>query len=168
MIIYHPAYDINHCIFRFVCLLSDTEQNQLDWKTLQILDFYYVFPHLLAEIRMPYNPVVTKQALRSIPKPYESLPNPKRLMFGLKALHNETARALVAKGMFDKGLYLKNIIKLDIDKIPESLACQIGKNEKRNTNWYKLLTHVFTTYPLKGKNGLKSRTQLMESRYDAD
>ncbi len=168
MIIYHPAYDINHCIFRFACLLSDTDQNWLDWETLQILDFYYVFPHLLAEIRLPNNLVATKQSLRKIPKPYECLPNPQRLMFGLKTLHNETARALVAKGMFDKGLYLKSIIKLDIKTISEPLAHQIEKNEKRNTQWYQLLVRVFATFPLNGKNGLKSRTQLMEFRYDAE
>ncbi|MCK4821334.1 hypothetical protein KA005_36545 [bacterium] len=166
MIIYHPAHDINHCAFRFINLLSDVEQNQLDWQTLQILDFYYVFPHLLADIRLPRNQVATKRHLKSIPTTYESLPNARRLMFGLKALHNETARALVAKGILNKEPFLRNIIKLDIYKIPATLSCQIEDNTKRNTQWYKLLVQVLAGYPLNGKDGLKNRTQLMEFRYD--
>lgn len=166
MIIYHPAYDINHCAFRFINLLFDIKHNQLEWEKLQILDFYYVFPHLLADIRLPRNQVATKGSLKSISASYESLPNPRRLMFGLKALHNETARALVAKGIFAKELYLKNIIKLSIQKIPGNLICRIEENMKRNTHWYKVLVSVLAEYELNGKDGLKDRTQLMEFRYD--
>ncbi len=167
MIIYHPAYDINHCAFRFINLLSDIETHQLEWEKLQILDFYYVFPHFLMNISLPRNQVATKQSL-NISVPYESLPDSRRLMFGLKALHNETARAMIAKGLFDKDLYLKNIIKLDINKIPEKLIFKINNNEKRKTQWYKLIVQVLGNCNLSGKNGLKNRTQLMEYNYDKD
>jgi ABC-3C biological conflict system middle component len=168
MIIYHPAYDLNHCAFRFITLLSDIDEHQMEWETMQLLDFYYVFPHLLSDIRLPQNPVATKRTLKNIPIPYESLPNPQRLMFGLKALHNEAARALVAKGIVDKDSFLKNIIRLYAEKVPETLIDQINKNEKRNTLWYKLLVKVLAKYPINGKNGLKDRTQLMEFRYDTN
>ena len=166
MIIYHPASDINHCAFRFINILSDVENNQLDWQTLQILDFYYVFPHFLADIRLPRNPITTKSKLKNIPAAYEALPNPRRLMFGLKALHNETARALVAKGLLEKEPFLKNTIKLDTSKIPPALNGRVEVNTKRNTTWYKLLVQVLAHHPLNGKDGLKDRTQLMEFRYD--
>jgi len=100
MIIYHPAYDLNHCAYRFITLLSDIDGNKTEWDTLQLLDFYYVFPHFLSEIRLPKNPIATKNKLKKISGPYETLPNPQRLMFELSALHKETARALVAKGIF--------------------------------------------------------------------
>ena len=168
MIIYHPAYDLNHCAFRFITLLSDIDENQIECETLQILDFYYVFPHLLSNIRLPRNPVATKQTLKNIPNPYETLPNPRQLMFSLKALHQETARALVAKGILDKDLYFKSIIGLYSERVPEALNDQIKKNEKRNTQWYKLIVKVLANYPVNGKNGLKDRTQLMEFRYDTN
>jgi hypothetical protein len=166
MLIYHPAYDFNHCIFRFITLLYDIDENQTNWETMQILDFYYVFPHLLADIRLPRNPIATKKTLALIPPPYEALPNPRRLMFELKALHQEAARALVAKGILDKDLFLKNIVRIYTDKVPEALFVQINKNDKRNTTWYKLIVKHLATYPTNGKNGLKDRTQLMEYRYD--
>jgi len=168
MIIYHPAYDLNHCAFRFITLLTDIKEHEINWETMQILDFYYVFPHLLADIHLPRNSIATKQMLKTVPEPYESLPNPQRLMFGLKALHNEAARALVAKGLIDKDSYLKNIIRLYAKRVPETLNNQIVKNKKRKTRWYQLLVEVLAKYPINGKDGLKDRTQLMEFRYDTN
>ena len=168
MIIYHPAGDINHCAFRFITLLSDIKEHEINWETMQILDFYYVFPHLLSDIRLPRNSIATKKMLKKIPEPYESLQNPRRLMFNLKALHNEAARALVAKGIIDKDSYLRNIIRLYAERVPETLNNQIVKNEKRKTQWYQLLVEVLAKYPIKGKDGLKDRTQLLEFRYDTN
>jgi hypothetical protein len=168
MIIYHPAYDLNHCAFRFITLLSDIDGNQTKWETMQILDFYYVFPHLLYDIRLPRNPIATKKTLKFIPNPYETLPNPRRLMFELRALHQEAARALVAKGILDKNLFLKNIIRLYSERIPEALRLQINNNENRNTIWYQLIVKCLAMHPINGKNGLKDRTQLMEYRYDTN
>ncbi len=168
MIIYHPASDINHCAFRFIILLSDIKEHEINWETLQILDFYYVFPHLLADIRLPRNSIATKNMLKKIPEPYESLQNPRRLMFNLKVLHNEAARALVAKGIIDKDSYLRNIIKLYGERVSEPLNNKIVKNEKRKTQWYQLLVEVLAQYPINGKDGLKDRTQLLEFRYDTN
>ena len=168
MIIYHPAYDFNHCVFRLINLLSDIKEKEINWETLQILDFFYVFPHLLVDIRLPRNSIATTQMLNRIPEPYESLPNPRRLMFGLKALQNEAARALVSKGIIDKDSYLKNIIRLYTERVPETLNNQILKNGNRKTLWYRLLVQALAKCPLNGKNGLKDRTQLMEFRYDTN
>lgn len=168
MIIYHPAYDINHCAFRFITMLSDIDDHQIEWESMQILDFYYIFPHLLHQIRIPQNPIVTKQALKNIPQPYESLPNSRRLMFGLKTLHNEAARSLVAKGILNKDLYLRNILQMYAERVPDSLHEEIVKNKKRSTQWYQLLVKILAKYPVNGKNGLKDRTQLMEFRYDTN
>ena len=168
MIIYHPAYDLNHCAFRFITLLSDVKEHEIKWETMQILDFYYVFPHLLANIRLPRNAIATKQTLKNIPEPYESLPNPRKLMFDLKALHNPAARALVSKGLIDKESYLRNIIRLYAERVPEALNTQIVNNEKRKTHWYQFLVKVLATWPINGKDGLKDRTQLLEFRYDTN
>ncbi len=168
MIIYHPTYDLNHCAFRFVTLLSSIKEHSTNRATMQILDFYYLFPHLLADIRLPRNPVATKQTLRKTPKIYESLPDPRRLMFSLKAIQNETARALIAKGLIDRNSYLKNIIKLYIERVPEILRDQIAENEKRKTLWFQFLVEVLVDHPISGKDGLKHRTQLLEFRYDAN
>ena len=166
MIVYHPAYDINHCAFRFISLLSDVENYEMNWDSLKILDFYYVFPHLLEQVRLPKNLIANKNTLSRIPLSYETLPNPQRLMFGLSALHNEAARALIARRLIDKDLFLKNIVKLDIYHLPASLAEVIISSQQRKTVWYSLLVNVLAQYPTEGNNGLKSRTNLMEYRYD--
>lgn len=168
MIIYHPAYDLNHCAFRLITILSDIKEHEINWETMQLLDFYYVFPHLLADIRLPRNSIAARKMLEKVSAPYETLPNPRQLMFGLKALHNEAARALVAKGIIDKDSYLKNIIRLYAERVPETLNNQIVRNEKRKTLWYQLLVEVLAKCPINGKDGLKDRTQLLEFRYDSN
>ena len=166
MIVYHPAYDINHCAFRFISILRDVEGNEINWQTLRILDFYFVFPHLLANVRLPQNIFAGKKALSNIPIPYEALPNPKRLMFELTALHNEVARALIARRLVDKELFLKNVIKLNINHVPTTLVDVLAECPQRKTIWYNLLVNVLALYPVEGKDGLKHRTNLMEYRYD--
>ncbi len=166
MIIYHPANDINHCAFRLVTLLSDIPGNMTAFERLKILDFYYLFPHFLVDVKLPRNPIISKQALKKIERPYESLPSPRRLMFQLKSFHSSATRSLVAKGIIDKEHYLRSIIKLDTNRIPNTLLTKIREDQKRVTQWYKLLTEFFISYPLDGKDGLKGRTQLVEYRYD--
>ena len=168
MIIYHPAYDLNHCVFRLISLLFAIKEHTINWDTLQILDFYYVFPNLLADIRLPRNAIATKKTLKNLPKPYESLQNPKRLMFSLKTIQNAAARALIAKGLIDKKFYLKNTIRLYTKRVPETLYEHIAKNYKIETLWFQLLVKVLAEYPINGKDGLKDRTRLLEFHYDTN
>lgn len=166
MIIYNPAYDINHCAFRLISLLLDVKDNQLEWDKLKILDFYYLFPHFMHDKQLPRNKVASKAVLKKMSKPYETLPEPKRLFFSLKNIHNETVHALVGKQIFDKDSFTKNLIQLGKERVPDLLIRQIEQSQRRKTNWYRLITEVLSKQPLKGKTGLKARTNLMEFRYD--
>ncbi|MBF0408966.1 MAG: hypothetical protein HQM10_16585 [Candidatus Riflebacteria bacterium] len=166
MITYHPARDVNHCAFRLISLLRDIEQNKTDWERLKLLDFYFLFPHFLVDITLPRNPILTKKELQKIEKPYEAITNPRKMLFELRALHNAAIRGLVAKGIINKELFLKNIIKLEIGKLPEKLIGRIEENEKRATQWYRLIVNFLSKFPFNGKDGLKERSGLLEFRYD--
>lgn len=166
MIVYHPAYDINHCAFRFILILNDVENKQLVFEALEIIDFFFVFPHLISEIKIPRNKILNKNTLSELPKPYENLNSTKRLMFNLKNLHKEVIYSLIAKGIIDKDLYLNRLISLDFDKVPEIIKEEIYNCEERKTLWYKFLIDILSKYPVDGIDGLKHRTNLMEYRYD--
>jgi len=47
MIIYHPAYDVNHCSYRILNILYAAKDNKVHCDMLKIVNFYYVYPHLL-------------------------------------------------------------------------------------------------------------------------
>lgn len=51
MLVYHPAYDAYHCLFRMMAIMENT--NRLEIDKLKILDFYILFPALLSEVKMP-------------------------------------------------------------------------------------------------------------------
>ena len=51
MIIYHPANDVNHCSYRILNILYATNNNKLHCDMLKIVNFYYVYPHLLKRMK---------------------------------------------------------------------------------------------------------------------
>ena len=52
MLIYNPAYDIYHTMYR-ILLLSSRIVNSIEIDKLKILDFYYVYPTELLDIKKP-------------------------------------------------------------------------------------------------------------------
>ena len=44
MIIYNPAFDIYHCVYRMISILSNLVNEKIEVDKLRILDFYMVFP----------------------------------------------------------------------------------------------------------------------------
>ena len=53
MLIYHPAYDAYHCLFRMIALINNIDTIEIE--KARILDFYLTFPSLVEKIRMPQN-----------------------------------------------------------------------------------------------------------------
>ncbi|HGA8765958.1 TPA: ABC-three component system middle component 5, partial [Salmonella enterica subsp. enterica serovar Virchow] len=47
MLIYHPAYDAYHCLFRMIALIDHV--NEIEVDKARILDFYLIFPALVSE-----------------------------------------------------------------------------------------------------------------------
>ncbi|MDX2353240.1 ABC-three component system middle component 5 [Stutzerimonas xanthomarina] len=52
MLMYHPAFDANHCLYRIVSILRATDDQQISWPLLRMLDFYYLFPGQLKNIKL--------------------------------------------------------------------------------------------------------------------
>lgn len=51
MLIYHPAFDAYHCLFRMIAIIDHLNVVEVD--KVRILDFYMIFPALVSKIRMP-------------------------------------------------------------------------------------------------------------------
>ncbi|MFM9745688.1 ABC-three component system middle component 5, partial [Streptomyces brasiliscabiei] len=47
MLMYHPAQDVNHCVFRLLLILEHTEHEKLNTDVYRLIDFYTLFPSLL-------------------------------------------------------------------------------------------------------------------------
>lgn len=164
---YHPIHDSGHCIFRLLCLFSDLNKAEVPWDLIRILDFYILFPHLLSSVRLPSELRTHKPILKSVKQPYEHLPPASRLMFELARIQDETVSSMIAKGLFEKKVFTQGRIKLRNALVSQELIKLIEEANFRQSEWYDILINHISLIPLKGKNGLKDRSGLMEFRYDA-
>ena len=165
--IYHPRKDIYHCCFRLLSILSLTENESIDIDKLRIIDFFLVFPNYLVikdglsfnkYITFPKGKSISAKILKKIDKPFEYLLNPKILFSELSDF--QTHALLILKA--------KKIIEIDNELVI--------KSEKFNTVKDNLISdtrfvsdEVFKELIMKllDIDNLKTRTKLMESRYDS-
>ncbi len=167
MLIYHPVYDINHCIYRLLRFLETSNHSQVQLERLRLLDFYSVFPHLLKNIRpFPKELNAYKKILSRIPDAYESIPNDKRIFHEMMPIQNTALHNLIAKNLIDSEKFKETIISKSDEKIPENLAMMISEDPVIKEEWYSFLVNELPSVELDGKKGLKSRSNLMEFRYD--
>lgn len=167
MLVYHPAFDANHCAYRFLHILYCSKAEKIEWDKLRLADFYYLFPHLLKLIK-PLPKAISKgrKYFVKIPDPYENVPNPKRLMFDLRDIQNSTIASLVAKNIVNKESFHKGEVSLVIESLPKALIESFDDNPISHEDWFKLFSKEIPFIELLGSKGFKARSKLMEYRYD--
>ena len=166
MLLYHPAFDLNHCNFRLLRLLEALPRDAHELNKLRILDFYLLFPTLLKQVRMPRTAAGDKGMLKKIDVPYERIDDPYRLFLKLEALQRTALKSLASYNIIDAE-YLREEKVLRTDKqLPSALVAAITKSNDNKPSVLGLLTGPLFDIEFYGDQGLKARTGLMEHRYD--
>lgn len=167
MLIYHPIHDINHCIYRILRFLEISDHASFGWEQLRLLDFYSIFPHLLKNISpFPRELGAYKKIVSRIPDAYEAIPNDKRVFHELIPIQNTALHNLIARDMIDPEQYAGQNISRSAIQLPEKLAVRINSDPLGEEDWYLFLVNELPLVNFDGKQGLKSRSSLMEYRYD--
>ena len=68
MLIYHPAYDAFHCVFRMLAIIETVPNIEVD--KARVLDFYLLFPALMADIRLPVELAHARKLAKSVSNIY--------------------------------------------------------------------------------------------------
>lgn len=169
MLIYHPAYDINHSLFRALLILESSTTNEFHLDLFRIIDFYTVFPHLIKEIKpFPNELKEYRKTVNQIPLPYERTTNVKRVMYEIESIQTTALHNLLAKGFLDIDAFNRKLIKRSQLPLPVLLVEEISSCTMRQEAWFKMLVEKFAVIKFKGRTGLKSRSGLMEFRYDVE
>lgn len=166
MIIYHPRNDIYHCVFRFIQIANMQDLQEFEFTRLRIYDLFFLFPHLIDEVKFPRAKgvvAIKKQAI-CIPAPYESLPDKKRLFSGMSDYHIQAIQILLANRIFEE---TDGKLRLSTGFYSTSVANLLDKNQSDKSDFFCKLFNIFNQIDLAGESGLKQRTGLMEYRYDA-
>lgn len=167
MLIYHPIHDINHCIYRILRFFEISEHTEVQWEQMRLLDFYSIFPHLLKNITpLPRELNSYKKILSRIPDAYESMPNDKRVFHEMLPIQNTAIHNLMAKNLVVSEKFIEGIVTRSDEALPEKLKAILRQDPLIKEEWYIFIANELPIINFDGKKGLKSRSNLMEYRYD--
>lgn len=165
MLIYNQAFDIYHTIFRMLQLTSKIE-HPIEMDKLRILDFYLVFPIELLEIKSFRGFKSYEKFINSEKNNYERILDRKRLFYKMEPIQVSSMKSLVAYGLFDNEIFKTQKIKRTVKQIPDQLNEKLFNANENNNNLLNLITGPLASMDLYGHLGLKSRTNLIEFKYD--
>ena len=169
MLIYHPIHDVNHCVYRILLILENSQHSHIDLDLFRLIDFYLLFPHLIKEIKpFPAELISFKKVIKHIPEPYEFIGNVKRTMHELEAIQTTAIQNLMAKNIIEIDSYQNKSLKRTEELLPESIYEIIMNNAVVKEEWFRMLINEFPNVTFFGKKGLKARSGLMEYRYDVE
>jgi hypothetical protein len=164
MLIYHPAYDAYHCVFRTLLITSTIRI--IEVPKLRILDFYFCFPAELNKVRLPKGHGEGKRIARLAQNIYHGPISTHHVFRDMEHIQNSAFRTLAASSLIDTGEFESGLVRRRDLPIPQELDDRIKREMEENLGLINYITEKLNELPLLGENGLKHRTGLMEHRYD--
>jgi hypothetical protein len=164
MLIYHPAYDAYHAIFRALLILDALRS--LEVEKLRLLDFYLVFPAELRHVRLPRTHRVDKLRAEKLLNVYRGPVNGMQAFRDMEPIQLAAIRALAASTLIDPAQLEKgHVIRTQVP-VPADLTDPIRAARSMEQMMSDYVLGKLAEIPLRGTDGLKERTRLMEYRYD--
>lgn len=173
MIIYNQAFDLYHCIFRILNFLNRFNPSDIiEVDKLRIWDFYFLFPNKVYDIRLKQNEFdirkIRKQYIKQTNNPYEIIFEERKIFEKLKPYQLSALNCIASYGIVNKEMLTQQRITIENKELLNEYISKFGELSPREKNVISLMTSHFYNISLFGKDGLKSRTNLMESKYDAE
>ncbi len=172
MITYNPAFDLHHSIYRMVHIIARMEEGEnFEIDKVRIWDFYLLYPSKIYDIYiMPrkekelYN--ARKQFIGRTVSIYDYSGDNRKLFEWIKPVQVSALSCLVSCGILNREAYLSGIVSVDNRMALDNFIAHAGKPSASECNVLSFLSLFSRAMPLGGANGLKSRTKLLESKYD--
>ena len=168
MLVYHAAVDMNHARFRLIYLLELHLNHRLAFDLLRILDFYFLFPHLLGNVRLARNMTRQKRQFAERASKHNRVPSPKLLIRQMQGIHETAVRALMADGLVAAEPFELQIVERSAKPVPDGLRKVFESQPEAERSLASFLATELAKIPLNGPDGLKARTGLLEHRYDPE
>ncbi|WP_294333729.1 ABC-three component system middle component 5 [uncultured Chryseobacterium sp.] len=173
MILYNNAFDLYHTIFRMLQLISKINSNdKIEVDRVRIWDFYLLFPSQIFYIRPRRNEVELKKLLKQInvkkDNPYQRISDERITLEKIKPYQISALSCLASYNIISKDELLEDRISIISKELLTKYIDSIGKLSAREKNIITIVTSQFYEISLFGENGLKKRSDLLESKYDAE
>lgn len=167
---YSPAYDPYHTIFRNLVLLEIEDIRPLEVEAVRILDFYICFPQLVGEFRADKKiegqtkkkNLVEKNYVRTR---YNLTPPSSVLFYKMKPTQFAALSALSGAGYVDKDTFRAGRVQRSSMGLSDELSVLVEGFLEKHSELIEFIKSI-SNIQLYGSNGLKSRSELLEARYD--
>jgi len=167
MLVYHPAFDFHHTVFRILLILETLPQSAYEVDRIRILDFYFLFPAELADIRYPRGVRVQRRLIEEKHNKYEQLLDRYQLLMRMEPYQMEALRCLASHDLISVEDLKSSLVTRTERAAPQRLEEAFRVAEDGRPIALSLLTGPLKDLRLHGKDGLRGRTELIGYRYDA-
>jgi hypothetical protein len=175
MIVYHPAFDLYHCVYRILQILTHfkrKEKQYVEIDRLRIWDYYLLFPDQIHNIKLKQDENDIKKLIKFyIPQennPYNEVADNRKMFEKIKPYQLTAVKCLASYGVINKEFLNENRVVILSSNLLESYVSRSEPLSIRERNIIGLMTSHFNEMSMFGPAGLKARTKLLESRYDAE
>ncbi len=174
MITYNPAFDLYHSIFRMAHIVKFLQEGEcFEIDKIRIWDFYFLYPSKIYDINI--KPRKEKDVFLAREKwidkecnPYEYKGDNRKLFEWIKPVQVSALSCLVSCGILKKEEYLNNKVSVSNRQALDDFLEHAGPLTVRERNTLAFMSYFSRIMSLTGFDGLKARTQLLESKYDAE
>lgn len=167
MLIYNPAFDLHHAVFRFLQLLTVDPARKFETERIRILDFFLLFPEEVENIRFPRELTGKRALFRKSHNPYRNLGNARRVYSEIAPFQLAALQSLASRGVLDPDALQKGEVARTTQELPTDLLEAISARNKLSPDLLDLVSSNLAKLPLHGEGGLKARANLQDTRYDA-
>jgi hypothetical protein len=165
---FQPAFDVFHTMFRYLRIRDALDETVVHRDQLRIADFYLAFFFRAESIRLKPKDQSIKKIARRIgpPSSYQRQPDDGLLFARMGPIQHASLRSLVHYGYFALAETGTSFVAKTKLSAPGDLQERIAQANDINHEVIDAIVRLIRDYPLTGRDGLKSRTALMEHRYD--
>jgi len=164
VLIYHPAYDAYHCVFR--TLVVTQVVNKMEIARLRIIDFFFVFPAEYKHIALPKQFITGRAVLSKLANEFHGPVNMFQAFKDMEHIQVAAISTLAASGIFDATALEQGIVQRTTAAISSDLQEKIDLAVADAGPKMDFIVRGLSEIPLLGFDGLKRRSGLMEYRYD--
>ena len=172
MIIYNQAFDLYHAVYRMLQLLTHFKKNEyVEVDRLRIWDFYLLFPNKIHEVKLKRDEGDIRKILKTYiakkENPYEIILENRKMFERIRPYQISALHCLASYGIIDKELLKDNRITIISKELLQDYTNKFEELSAIEKNLISILTSHFYNMSMFGVDGLKDRTKLMVSKYDA-
>jgi hypothetical protein len=167
---FQPAFDPFHAVFRTLRLRPIiTQHGPLHRDHVRIVDFYLLFPFRIAGIRLaPQHRKYRKLAKEyEEKKPYGNQPEDSSVFARMELMQLAALDTLAKRNLLNPERWALGEVAATSISTPAPLGARIEEVNAQEADLVAFLEILVSDYEFLGPHGLKDRTHLAESRYDA-